>query len=83
MTELKRTPLYDAHRRLGGRIVEFGGWELPVQYSSIRDEHTARRILLYRGNHTGRNGMLASIVKSVYGTVPLYGVTPAKQQFTR
>src|SRR5688572_20620686 len=36
---LKRTPLYDAHVKLGGRMVEFGGWEMPVQYSSIVDEH--------------------------------------------
>jgi aminomethyltransferase len=30
--ELKRTPLNSAHRRLGGRMVEFGGWDMPVQY---------------------------------------------------
>ena len=40
---LKRTPLYEQHRALGGRMVEFGGWEMPVQYSSILDEHQAVR----------------------------------------
>src|SRR5687768_11198567 len=40
---LKRTPLYEAHVKLGGRMVEFGGWEMPVQYSSIVDEHLAVR----------------------------------------
>lgn len=30
--DLKRTPLNEAHRRLGGRMVEFGGWDMPVQY---------------------------------------------------
>ena len=40
---LKRTPLFSAHQRLGGRLVEFGGWEMPVQYSSIVDEHLAVR----------------------------------------
>src|SRR5256885_16581750 len=40
---LKRTPLYEAHVELGGRMVEFGGWEMPVQYSSIVDEHNAVR----------------------------------------
>jgi len=40
---LKRTPLYEAHVKLGGRMVEFGGWEMPVQYSSIVDEHHAVR----------------------------------------
>lgn len=36
---LKRTPLFTAHQRLGGKLIEFGGWEMPVQYSSIVDEH--------------------------------------------
>jgi aminomethyltransferase len=40
---LKRTPLFAAHQRLGGRLIEFGGWEMPVQYSSILDEHFAVR----------------------------------------
>jgi aminomethyltransferase len=40
---LKRTPLYEQHKALGGRMVEFGGWEMPVQYSSILDEHQAVR----------------------------------------
>ena len=42
-TALKRTPLYDEHRALGARMVEFGGWEMPVQYSGILDEHRAVR----------------------------------------
>ena len=40
---LNRTPLYNAHVKLGGRLVEFGGWEMPVQYSSIIAEHQAVR----------------------------------------
>jgi aminomethyltransferase len=36
---LKRTPLFEAHQRLGGKLIEFGGWEMPVQYTSISDEH--------------------------------------------
>jgi aminomethyltransferase len=40
---LKRTSLYAAHEKLGGRLIEFGGWEMPVQYSSITDEHLAVR----------------------------------------
>jgi aminomethyltransferase len=39
----KRTPLYDTHRALGARIIEFGGWEMPVQYSGILAEHQAVR----------------------------------------
>jgi len=40
---LKRTPLYEQHCQLGARLVEFGGWEMPVQYSSILEEHRAVR----------------------------------------
>ncbi len=40
---LKRTPLFELHKRLGGKLVEFGGWEMPVQYTSIMDEHLAVR----------------------------------------
>jgi aminomethyltransferase len=44
MTEgAKRTPLYGAHRRAGAKMVEFAGWEMPVQYSGVIDEHLAVR----------------------------------------
>jgi aminomethyltransferase len=39
----KRTPLYDTHRALGARLIEFGGWEMPVQYTGILAEHRAVR----------------------------------------
>lgn len=41
--DLKRTPLFEAHQRAGGKLIEFGGWEMPVQYTSITDEHLAVR----------------------------------------
>jgi glycine hydroxymethyltransferase len=40
---LKRTQLYDAHRQLGAKIVPFAGYEMPVQYTSVMDEHLAVR----------------------------------------
>ncbi len=40
---LKRTALFFAHQKLGGKLIEFGGWEMPVQYTSITDEHLAVR----------------------------------------
>ena len=43
MSELKRTPLFEEHQRLGGKIVGFAGWELPVQYSGVIAEHNAVR----------------------------------------
>lgn len=38
-----RTPLYDEHVRLGAKIVDFAGWEMPVQYTGVIDEHMAVR----------------------------------------
>jgi aminomethyltransferase len=40
---MNRTPLFAAHRRAGGRMVEFAGWEMPVHYSGIVAEHVAVR----------------------------------------
>ena len=40
---LKRTPLYDEHIALGARMVPFAGWEMPVQYAGIIEEHNAVR----------------------------------------
>jgi aminomethyltransferase len=40
---LKKTPLNSIHKALGARLVEFGGWEMPVQYQGIIDEHLAVR----------------------------------------
>ncbi len=40
---LRRTPLYASHVRAGGRMVGFAGWEMPVQYAGVIDEHHAVR----------------------------------------
>jgi glycine cleavage system T protein (aminomethyltransferase) len=55
MTGLK-TPLYDWHVAHGGRIVEFGGWLMPVQYSGVVAEHQAVRNAagLFDISHMGR-----------------------------
>jgi aminomethyltransferase len=52
---LKRTPLYDVHQASGARMVDFGGWEMPVQYSGLVDEHnTVRRAVgLFDVSHMG------------------------------
>lgn len=51
----KKTPLYDTHVRENGKIVEFGGWLLPVQYSGILAEHQAvrERAGLFDVSHMG------------------------------
>lgn len=43
MSELKRTPLFDTYKEYGAKTIDFGGWELPVQFSSIKEEHEAVR----------------------------------------
>ncbi|MEQ1862558.1 MAG: glycine cleavage system aminomethyltransferase GcvT [Chthoniobacteraceae bacterium] len=43
---LKQTPLHDEHVRLGARMVDFGGWHMPVQYAGILDEHATVRTAL-------------------------------------
>ncbi|HXU46393.1 MAG TPA: glycine cleavage system aminomethyltransferase GcvT [Thermoanaerobaculia bacterium] len=40
---LRRTPLYDLHREAGGKMVPFAGWEMPVQYAGLIEEHQAVR----------------------------------------
>ena len=39
----KRTPLFEMHQQLGGKLVDFGGWEMPLHYGSQREEHHAVR----------------------------------------
>ncbi|MCS6898375.1 MAG: glycine cleavage system aminomethyltransferase GcvT [Myxococcales bacterium] len=40
---LRRTSLFDEHKALGGRLVPFAGWEMPIQYTGITEEHRAVR----------------------------------------
>ncbi len=42
-SELKRTPLYDLHRKLGAKLVPFAGFEMPIQYAGVKAEHAAVR----------------------------------------
>ena len=52
---LRTTPLNSAHRKLGGRMVDFAGWDMPVQYSSVIAEHEAVRTAagLFDVSHMG------------------------------
>lgn len=51
----KKTPLYEEHEKAGGRIVEFAGWSLPVQFEGIRQEHECVRqqVGLFDVSHMG------------------------------
>src|SRR6202451_4381936 len=52
---LLKTPLNSVHRAAGAKMVDFGGWDMPVQYSGIVDEHhTVRRAVgLFDVSHMG------------------------------
>src|SRR5690349_1179624 len=52
---LRATPLHSVHRALGAKLVDFGGWEMPVQYTGILDEHHAVRTAagLFDVSHMG------------------------------
>jgi aminomethyltransferase len=54
-TALRRTPLYELHRELGAKLIDFGGWEMPVQYAGILEEHRAvrERVGLFDVSHMG------------------------------
>jgi len=56
MSEVKRTPLFEAHKRAGAKFVEFAGWELPIHYGSIVDEAKAVRAScgMFDVSHMGR-----------------------------
>lgn len=51
-----KTPLYPKHQSLGAQFVDFGGWEMPLQYKSILEEHKAvrARVGLFDVSHMGR-----------------------------
>ena len=55
MPQCKRTALYDVHVAQGARMIRFGDWEMPVEYSSIAKEHEAirRRIGIFDVSHMG------------------------------
>src|SRR6185436_8174243 len=71
--ELKKTALNQTHRDLGGRMVPFAGWEMPVQYTGIYEEHLATRNAagLFDVSHMGvydvRGADAASFLDTVCG----------------
>jgi aminomethyltransferase len=84
---LKRTPLFTAHQKLGGKLVEFGGWEMPVQYTSITDEHLAVRKaagifdISHMGEVTVSGSGAAAFLNSVL-TNDIRKLAPGEGQYT-
>jgi aminomethyltransferase len=84
---LKRTPLFERHQKLNGRLIEFGGWEMPVQYSSILDEHLAVRQAagLFDVSHMGKvvvSGSGAAEFLNHTFTNDLRKLAPGQGQYT-
>src|ERR1017187_9342417 len=84
---LRRTPLFEAHQKLGGKLVEFGGWEMPVQYTSIMDEHLAVRKAagIFDISHMGEvtvNGAAAGEFLNHLLTNDIRKVAPGQGQYT-
>jgi len=82
----KRTPLYDTHRALGARIVPFAGFDMPVQYTSILEEHAAVRNAagLFDVSHMGEihlsgPGAVASVERLV--SCPVATLQPGRVRY--
>ncbi len=92
MSELKRTPLYDLHIKLGAKMVPFAGYEMPVQYGlGVMKEHQATRAAagLFDVSHMGQvmlrapSGSVRDAALALEGLVPvdLAGLAAGRQRY--
>jgi aminomethyltransferase len=84
---LKRTALFFAHQKLGAKLIDFGGWEMPVQYTSITDEHLAVRNAagIFDISHMGEvtvSGAAAAEFLNQLLTNDIKKLTPGLGQYT-
>ncbi len=84
---LKRTALFSAHQKLGAKLIDFGGWEMPVQYTSITDEHLAVRHAagIFDISHMGEvtvSGAAAAEFLNQLLTNDIKKLTPGLGQYT-
>ena len=87
MSSALRTPLYEFHREHGGRFVDFAGWEMPVQYQSILEEHRAVRKAagLFDVSHMGEivvSGLQARDFLNTLVTNDVSGLTSGRVLYT-
>ncbi len=89
-SELKHTPLFDLHRELGGRMVPFAGYAMPVQFEGIIAEHgwTREKAGLFDVSHMGQRFLLGpdheTAAKALEAVTPgnLCGLKPGRQRYT-
>nr|NLI51363.1 glycine cleavage system aminomethyltransferase GcvT [Propionibacterium sp.] len=87
MAELKTSPLHDRHVALGAKFAEFGGWSMPLQYSSIVAEHHATRnaVGVFDVSHLGKalvTGPGAAAFVNACLTNDLRKIGPGRAQYT-
>lgn len=87
MSAINRTPLFDLYKEYGAKTIDFGGWDLPVQFSSIKEEHEAVRTKagLFDVSHMGEievkgENALAFLQKVMTNDVAK--VSPLQAQYT-
>lgn len=86
---LRRTPLFDLHRELGGRMVPFAGWEMPVQYpAGILAEHLQcrRAAALFDVSHMGQvrlDGPGAAAALEALAPADVQGLAPGRARYTQ
>jgi len=84
---LRATPLHPVHRALGAKLVDFGGWEMPVQYSGILEEHQAVRtaVGLFDVSHMGEieiRGPQAATLADFVTTNAVAGLAAGQIQYS-
>ena len=91
MSELKRTVLYDRHVAAGATLVDFGGWEMPIQYpTGIVEEHlyTRSHCGLFDVSHMGQGAITGpdfeTVARAFEALVPgdILGLAPGQQRYT-
>lgn len=87
LTTLKRTPIFPEYEKYGAKTIDFGGWDLPVQFTGIKDEHHATRTKagLFDVSHMGEiivKGPEAKQFLQTMTTNDLDRLTPKRAQYT-
>ena len=85
---LMRTPLFDVHKELGGKLIPFAGWEMPVWYTNVKEEHFATRQaaglfdVAHMGVYDVRGDDAASFLDTVCGN-DVGGLVPGNSLYTQ
>ncbi|MCL2390266.1 MAG: glycine cleavage system aminomethyltransferase GcvT [Endomicrobia bacterium] len=82
---MKRTLLYEEHKKLNAKFTEFGGWEMPVQYSSIIDEHNAVRTAagVFDTSHMGTFMVSGNKAEEFFNNVTLGNISGLNENKAR